>query len=878
VKFFLSLLLVFNIYLQAKGQKTEDVTLQLNWKHQFEFAGFYIAKEKGFYKQENLNVKIKEFNHNTDILKDVLTQKADFGIEKTDLIYHHANGKKIKLISAIFQSSPHVLLTTQKSGIQKLEDIKDKTLMAPSHSLKDASIFAMLTAKKINIQDIKIKEPSFKIDDLINGKADITTAYISNEPYKLKKLGYEPVIFSSQDYGFDFYGDLLFTSQKKSKFNPQQISKFKNATLRGWKYAFDNIDETINLILKKYNTQNKTKDELLYEANTLKKLAYKNGKIGELKQEKLEFILNVYKIIGVTHNKTKISDIIYKEYPEHIERLKSSTKFESKLSQEEIKYLNKKREIKMCINPKWMPFESIENNRHIGITSDFFKIFEKQIATPINLKPTDSWSQSLEYVKSRKCDILSLDMPTDEKKLFLNYTTPYLMIPLVIATKLDVTFITNLDSIGDKKIALQKNSAFVEILKNRYKNLNIIEVDNIEDGLKKVKDGELFGYIGTLASVGYMFQTHFTGELKIAGKFDEYWELGIAVRSDDKILFNIFQKLLHEIDQATSSEILNKWVSIKYEKSVDYTLIWQVLIITIIISILFIYRQIALKKHNTELENQITKRREIEKELAKLNTFLEKRVKEEIEKNVKKEKLLQQQSRLAQMGEMISMIAHQWRQPLGAINSAVISIDLKLNSGILDFDDKDDREKIIKFINEKHKNINNYVETLTLTIDDFRNFFKPDKDKEIVRLIAPIQKALLIVDSSLQKNSININLNIDEDDEVEIFQNEILQVILNIIKNAEDNFIEKNSEYRQIDITTQCTNEHCYIKIEDNGGGIEEDIIPNIFDPYFSTKDEKNGTGLGLYMSKIIVEDHNNGELSVKNSQNGACFQIKLPK
>jgi len=254
------------------------------------------------------------------------------------------------------------------------------------------------------------------------------------------------------------------------------------------------------------------------------------------------------------------------------------------------------------------------------------------------------------------------------------------------------------------------------------------------------------------------------------------------------------------------------------------------------------------------------------------------KLKQEQEKNIKKEKLLQQQARLAQMGEMLSMIAHQWRQPLGAISAAVFSIETKKASGKFNLEIKEDRDKLSEFSDKKLENINEYVQVLSNTVDDFRNFFKPDKEKESVCLTTPLLRALKIVESSMSSRNIIISTKFDCDDEVLMYQNEVMQVILNILKNAEDNFNEKNIQNPKLEIYTKKQEEVYFLSISDNGGGIADNILPNIFNPYFSTKDEKNGTGLGLYMSKIMIEEHNDGELSVFNTQDGVCFEIILDR
>jgi len=242
-----------------------------------------------------------------------------------------------------------------------------------------------------------------------------------------------------------------------------------------------------------------------------------------------------------------------------------------------------------------------------------------------------------------------------------------------------------------------------------------------------------------------------------------------------------------------------------------------------------------------------------------------------------KEKLLLEQSRLAQMGEMISMIAHQWRQPLGAISSAVFSVQTKLALGKFDLDTKEGVEKLLDFLEKKHGSINQYVEFLSATIDDFRNFFKPDKSKELIMVTIPIHRALQIVKSSLESKGIYLETNFKCNEAVYMYQNEMMQVILNVLKNSEDNFLEKGIENPKIIISTYLENNQYVISLLDNGGGIPEDILISIFDPYFSTKAEKNGSGLGLYMSKTMVEEHSGGKLIAHNIEDGVEFKIILP-
>ena len=252
--------------------------------------------------------------------------------------------------------------------------------------------------------------------------------------------------------------------------------------------------------------------------------------------------------------------------------------------------------------------------------------------------------------------------------------------------------------------------------------------------------------------------------------------------------------------------------------------------------------------------------------LDELNHKLEEKIQIEVDKNREKDRQMIQQSRLAQMGEMISMIAHQWRQPLTAISSTTSAIHLKAQLGKLD------QDTAIKLSSQ----ILNYTQHLSTTIDDFRDFFKSNKEKSKTTYSELIKSTLGIVEESLSNQNIDLIQKLESNSSFNSYHNELKQVILNLIKNAEDILVENSIENPYIKIHTFEENHKLILEIHDNGGGIPEEIIDKIFDPYFSTKIQKDGTGLGLYMSKTIIEDHCKGTLSVFNNDDGAVFRIEL--
>ena len=240
----------------------------------------------------------------------------------------------------------------------------------------------------------------------------------------------------------------------------------------------------------------------------------------------------------------------------------------------------------------------------------------------------------------------------------------------------------------------------------------------------------------------------------------------------------------------------------------------------------------------------------------------------ELANSREKDKQLLEQSRLAQMGEMISMIAHQWRQPLSAISSASGVINIKARR------DRLDNEIAIDLANK----ISDYAQHLSTTINDFREFFKKNKEKKRTNFEKIISGVLNIIEEPILNNNIQLIKEFESQATLETYPSELKQVILNLIKNAEDVLLEKNIQKPFIKIHTFESDEKAFLEISDNGGGIDDTIIHKIFDPYFSTKTKKDGTGLGLYMSKTIIEEHCNGELIAKNNEEGVVFSIILPK
>lgn len=247
---------------------------------------------------------------------------------------------------------------------------------------------------------------------------------------------------------------------------------------------------------------------------------------------------------------------------------------------------------------------------------------------------------------------------------------------------------------------------------------------------------------------------------------------------------------------------------------------------------------------------------------------LEFKIQEEINKRLEQEQILIQQSKLASMGEMIGNIAHQWRQPLAQISA--IHMNMKVT---YDFD------KFTKeYMESKIKEANKLTAYMSQTISDFQNFFKPQGEKEVFSIEKACRDAYFILESSLKAHGIKVIFHITQDVTINGYKTEYSQVILNLLSNAKDILIERQIKNPKIELEIKDGNHYALVKIKDNAGGVDASIIDKIFEPYFTTRHQTQGTGIGLYMSKNIIERNMHGYINVVNVEDGALFTVKVDK
>jgi signal transduction histidine kinase len=282
----------------------------------------------------------------------------------------------------------------------------------------------------------------------------------------------------------------------------------------------------------------------------------------------------------------------------------------------------------------------------------------------------------------------------------------------------------------------------------------------------------------------------------------------------------------------------------------------------------FYFRLSEIDTLRESIINSFGKLKTYTDDLNELNEQLEKRVSDELVKSRQKDYILIQQSKLATMGEMINAIAHQWRQPLNSLGLSIQDIKYAY-----------EQDEITKeYINTIIKESMEQIKYMSKTIDDFRNFYKPNKEKKLFGINSALKGSMSLVKARLEAHFFKITELYDNDmPEINGYENEFKQAILNIISNTQDAAEERKISSPTVSIKSGFRDGYALVEIEDNCGGIPESIINRIFEPYFTTKDQGKGTGIGLFMSKTIIEENMNGILEVFNIPNGVRFTIKLP-
>ncbi len=524
-------------------------------------------------------------------------------------------------------------------------------------------------------------------------------------------------------------------------------------------------------------------------------------------------------------------------------------------TEEERIFLDSIGEIKMCVDPNWLPYEEINSKGiHEGIVADYHLLFEQRLMLPVKLVKTSSWNESLEFARSRKCDILSAANITPEREKYLSFTAPFLESHYAIVTKIDVPFIERIETITNRELGVVKGYSLIERIRNEYPKIKIVEVENIQDGISQVQSGDIYGFIDAIPALSYEIQKSLSSDLKISGTIPLNMDLSVAIRNDSPLLLSIYSKVVNSISQEEKREIHNRWISVRLDEVVDYSRLWRIVLI-------FTSLFIVILLWNYKLYSEIRHRKKIQSELEEQGKRLEIAKAEAERANHAK-------------SDFLSNMSHELRTPL----NAVIGF-----SELLSTITEDCKQK--RYVDS----IKVSGRSLLMLINDILDLSKIESG---VLNISPtctnidllLSETSLLFSSRLETKQIEYSTTIHLGEARLLMVDEIRvrQILINLIGNAEK-FTEEGSIKVIVEKLTSSPSEShidISISVEDSGIGIANKNCDEIFETFKQHNDHDTtkygGTGLGLAISKKLAQAMG-GDLIVTSELGvGSKFKLQL--
>lgn len=575
--FILAIIAVLYVFEVHASEKLDKVSIQLDWIFQYQYAGFIAAKEMGYYRDAGLDVELREYKSGLDTVGDVLSQKANYGINNASIVINN-EGRVVPIIllATYLQRSPLVFVASP--NIKSPRDFVGKRIMGTTDELRYSSLALLLAHFDIGHQNADFVEHTFKVDDFADKRVDVMTAFRSNQLYEMdnRKIAYN--IIDPADYGFYMSAVNVFSSREEALNHPERTQKFIEATNLGWAYALDHAEEIIDLIYEKYS-QRKSKEALSYEADVTYDLMLLDlYPIGQANEELSLRSLKQLRQSRILEAETSLGRFLFQD-------VIRSPGSDIRWTPEERLYIQEKQKITMCVDPNWMPYEKIDNNgKHVGLIADFMEELSSISGLPIDLVKTGTWAETLEKFKHKECDIISGLNPSPDRKTFMEFTPPLFSSIQVIITRNDEFYIEDLSDLDDKPLALIKGYRLTEILKQKYPRLNILLAESESQAFSMVSSGQAYATVSAPLSANYLIKTMSLANLKVSGNLNIRDAICVGVQQNDAVLLSIMSKAVNAVAREKSDTFFQKWISIPFEQRIQ----WRYLIKYIIIALLLL--------------------------------------------------------------------------------------------------------------------------------------------------------------------------------------------------------------------------------------------------------------------------------------------------
>ncbi|MDP1664078.1 MAG: EAL domain-containing protein [Methylobacter sp.] len=580
------------------AQPAEKVSLQLKWLHSFQFAGYYAAKEKGFYAEEQLDVTIRERIPGINNIEQVLKDESQYGVADTGLLEQRLVGKPVVVLASIFQHNPLVYLTLKDSGIVSPYELQGKRVM--EDSFDNAPLLAMLYETGISGDEFTHLANSFNPDDLTNGKTDVMVSYLTDQVDYFKNKNIEINIIDPRSYGVDFLSDNLFTTEQELNRHPERVRRFLRASLKGWDYALKHQDELIRIILSQYNPGNRlSAGHLRFEAQeTVKMILPDTIPIGHTDIKRFQRIADTYRQLGLINSTDHLEDFIYLQ--------KEQNKLD--FTPEEQAWLQTHPVIRVGIDRDFAPYEWIDaNGNYVGLSADYIALVGQRLGVKLDIVKDKSWSEMLEMAQHGELEMISNANKTPERERYLVFTDAYLSTPAIIISDSNNGFIGTLDRLSGKRVTLERGYFMQELLMHDHPEIQLVPTENIRDALNMVSSGKADAYIGDAASTNYAIKREGMLNLSFSGATNYKSHHRMAATKTNPELVSLLAKTLADIPQSEKDAIQNRWMSLKYEAGIktETVLLYAAAALSLLAFIVI---------WNMRLQRDISKRKQVEEE------------------------------------------------------------------------------------------------------------------------------------------------------------------------------------------------------------------------------------------------------------------------
>jgi len=527
----------------------DKVSLQLQWKHQFEFAGFYAAYEQGYYKQAGLDVEFIEYNGNINIVDAVLSDKAQYGLSYSSIIADYLKGKPLVFIANFFKQSPLAIVASAE--IKTPKALIGKKLMGVSNCIDDITLISMLNKFEVNLDDVHNVPATFNIEDFINKEVDAVSVFTSNELFYLQQQGIKYNLFNPTVYGVEYYDVNLFTSRNELIKHPERVQQFKQASIKGWQYALAHKNEIIDLILKKYNTQHKSREALRFEANQIEQLMMpKIYHIGSIDPLRVKLIADSFIQNGFV-DKTNYRDIegfIYQ-----------SEKQSLQLTSKEKAFIKQHPKIVLGTEKDWKPYVIVNKDGSIsGYDAEVITLINSISGLNLSLK-AGNWAKMQQQARTKEIDGLSTGGIHKERKEYLNFSDIYItMSKMVIVAQNNPKNISSLSDLKNKTIAIHKSNIVDQKTAKKFPDSTILPLNKIKQVIAAVITGKADAMFGNGATF-YLANELGMPYIKRSVLLENKLELAFGIRKDWPEAISIINKSLNFIGERKLLELKNKW-------------------------------------------------------------------------------------------------------------------------------------------------------------------------------------------------------------------------------------------------------------------------------------------------------------------------------